>query len=168
MFLSQPIQHFIALAVLLVLSALTNTYLLRFYRQQQNSATSAGRRRWWDRWTFSSGAVGGFSYRQLILISVIALFMELLIIRWISSEIRIFAYFKNFVLIACFLGFGLGCYLCRRKINLLAFLGPLAFLVLLVKVPLISVRNVLASLPVMLGSGSEVHIWGVPEVPRTF
>src|SRR5436853_3757226 len=29
-------------------------------------------------------------------------------IRWISSEIRVFAYFKNFVLIACFLGFGLG------------------------------------------------------------
>src|ERR1039458_5376476 len=29
-------------------------------------------------------------------------------IRWISSEITIFAYFKNFVLVACYLGCGLG------------------------------------------------------------
>jgi len=33
----------------------------------------------------------------------------MLMIRWISSEIRIFAYFKNLTLIACFFGLGLGC-----------------------------------------------------------
>ena len=47
--------------------------------------------------------LGGFSYRQLILISVVSLFVEMMMIRWVSSEIRIFAYFKNFVLVACFL-----------------------------------------------------------------
>jgi hypothetical protein len=62
--------------------------------------------------------LGGFSYRSLALISLLSLFLEMLMIRWISSEIRIFAYFKNLVLVACFLGFGLGCYLCRRRVQL--------------------------------------------------
>ena len=165
MFLSQPIQHFIALAVLLVLSGLTNTYLLRFYRQQQNSGISVSRRRWWDRWTFSPDAVGGFSYRQLVLVSVIALFLELLMIRWISSEIRIFAYFKNFVLIACFLGLGLGCSMCRRKLNLLAMLVPLTVLVVIVNLSGSQMHSLIQTLPMYLGSVSEVQIWGVPTLP---
>ena len=45
---------------------------------------------------------------RFILVSFTSLFLELLLIRWISSELRIFAYLKNFVLIACFLGFGFG------------------------------------------------------------
>jgi hypothetical protein len=60
--------------------------------------------------------LGPFSYRQLVLVSFLSLFVEMLMIRWVSSEIRIFAYFKNFVLVACFLGFGLGCYLDRKSV----------------------------------------------------
>jgi spermidine synthase len=48
---------------------------------------------------------------DLLLISFIALFLELAIIRWLSSEIRIFAYFKNLPLMAAFLGFGIGFFL---------------------------------------------------------
>ena len=48
---------------------------------------------------------------ELLLISFIALFLELVIIRWLSSEIRIFAYFKNLPLMAAFLGFGIGFFL---------------------------------------------------------
>src|SRR6202022_3238930 len=76
---------------------------------------------------------GGFRYSWLALVSLLSLFLEMLMIRWISSEIRIFAYFKNLVLVACFLGFGLGCYLCRRKINVLATVVPLVALSLLIK-----------------------------------
>ena len=36
------------------------------------------------------------------------LFLEVLMIRWVTSEVPVFAYFKNIVLIGCFLGFGLG------------------------------------------------------------
>lgn len=50
----------------------------------------------------------------LFFISVLALYIELLLIRWISSEIRIFAYFKNIVLISSFLGLGLGCALAEK------------------------------------------------------
>ena len=45
---------------------------------------------------------------RLFALSAIALFIELALIRWLSAEVRIFAYFKNLILIACFLGFGLG------------------------------------------------------------
>jgi hypothetical protein len=45
---------------------------------------------------------------RLTLISALALFVELALIRYLGSEIRIFAYYKNLVLIACFLGFGVG------------------------------------------------------------
>jgi hypothetical protein len=53
------------------------------------------------------------SYFELPLISFVALFLELAIIRWLATEIRIFAYFKNLPLMAAFLGFGIGCYFYR-------------------------------------------------------
>ena len=56
---------------------------------------------------FSSELKGNI-YTQLAAMSFLMLFCELSLTRWISSEIRIFAYFKNFVLVACFLGFGIG------------------------------------------------------------
>ena len=45
---------------------------------------------------------------RLTLVSALALFIELALIRYLGSEVRIFAYYKNLVLIACFLGFGVG------------------------------------------------------------
>src|SRR5205814_9788475 len=91
--------------------------------------------RWAQKWEFSPRDLGGFSWYRLALWSLLSLFLELLMIRWISSEIRIFAYFKNFVLIACFLGFGLGCHLSRRRANLLLLVVPLMTLTLLIKLP---------------------------------
>lgn len=44
----------------------------------------------------------------LLIISAASLYFELAIIRWLSSEIRIFAYFKNIPLMACLFGLGLG------------------------------------------------------------
>jgi SAM-dependent methyltransferase len=45
---------------------------------------------------------------ELFVISLVSLFFELTVIRWLSSEIRIFAYFKNIPLMACLFGLGLG------------------------------------------------------------
>ncbi|MEZ4545440.1 MAG: hypothetical protein R3C24_16285 [Cyanobacteriota/Melainabacteria group bacterium] len=45
---------------------------------------------------------------ELFIISLLSLYLELVIIRWLSSEIRIFAYFKNVPLMACLFGLGLG------------------------------------------------------------
>ena len=44
----------------------------------------------------------------LFLASFLALYFEIVIIRYLSTEIRVFAYFKNLPLISSFLGLGLG------------------------------------------------------------
>lgn len=66
----------------------------------------------------ASAARQPISEWRFILASFVSLFLELLLIRWISSELRIFAYLKNFVLIACFLGFGFGAYLSRCRVQM--------------------------------------------------
>jgi SAM-dependent methyltransferase len=111
--------------------------------------------------TFTAADLGGFTWRGLILSSGVGLYLELLLIRWISSEIRIFAYFKNFVLIACFLGFGIGCYLSRKAVHLAAMLVPLLVLTAFITLPIRVLRQLIAVLPLLLGSSSETQIWGV-------
>jgi SAM-dependent methyltransferase len=112
--------------------------------------------------------LGSLSYRQLALVSFLGLFVEMLMIRWVSSEVRVFAYFKNFVLVACFLGFGLGCYLCRRRVQLSAIIAPLLLLTVLLKSPISPLRRTMSALPQLLGGGVEVHVWGVPAAPTSW
>ncbi|HEX4628265.1 MAG TPA: methyltransferase [Gemmatimonadales bacterium] len=162
------IAHAAPLVGLAGLALLVNLYLFSFYQVQATGrgwlAPSPGT----ERWGFTPTDLGGFSLGRLALVSVVGMFLELLMIRWIASEIRIFAYFKNFVLIACFLGFGLGCYLCRRRINLLAFLVPLGALVLLVQLPWFDLRELIIQLASQIGAISEVQVWGVPSLPLTW
>ena len=40
----------------------------------------------------------------LFVVSIAGLFLELLLIRWIGTEVRIFACLQNTVLVVCFLG----------------------------------------------------------------
>ena len=46
---------------------------------------------------------------ELLLLSAAVLFLELAIIRWGGARVRVLAYFPNLLLIAAFLGLGLGC-----------------------------------------------------------
>lgn len=59
--------------------------------------------------------------------------LELALIRWTSSQVRVFAYFNNMVLIAAFLGMGLGVALGRRHPGLVHLVLPI---MLLLAVPL--------------------------------
>ena len=52
---------------------------------------------------------------RLLYISALALFLELLLIRYLSVEIQFFLFFKNFVLMASFLGLGLGTGLAKNS-----------------------------------------------------
>src|SRR6266550_4942008 len=52
---------------------------------------------------------------RLFAASALALYTEVVLIRWMSAEIRMFAYLKNFTLFACFLGLGLGMMSRRRR-----------------------------------------------------
>src|SRR5215469_2970658 len=154
---SSSAEHFIAFCVVVIVGIVANWILIDLMRP---GATLA---RWQTVWEFSPETLGGFSWRGLALWSLLSLFAELLMIRWISSEIRIFAYFKNFVLIACFLGFGLGCYLSRRKANLLLILVPLAVLTAMVQVPWGALRSMITMLPAFVGASSGTQIWEAPS-----
>jgi hypothetical protein len=51
---------------------------------------------------------------RLVLASATILFTELLLIRWIPANIRYVGFFPNFLLMASFLGIGVGILLGRR------------------------------------------------------
>ncbi len=53
---------------------------------------------------------------ELFLISFVSLYLELLVIRWLSGEVRFFTVFRTFPLVACFVGLGLGCALANKKL----------------------------------------------------
>jgi len=150
-------EFFIAFACVVMVGIAANAFLVSLVRP------GTERSGWQQKWEFSPTTLGGFSWRKLALWSLLSLFMELLMIRWVSSEIRIFAYFKNFVLIACFLGFGLGCYLARRTINLLVMLTPLLVLVTIIQLPWPPLRLMVTLLPAFIGASANVHVWDVPS-----
>jgi spermidine synthase len=71
------------------------------------------------------------THLRLLLASFLALYFELLVIRYISTEIRVFAYIKNLPLIASFFGLGMGMVFGRppkRLSRLFPFLAAFLFL----------------------------------------
>jgi predicted membrane-bound spermidine synthase len=61
--------------------------------------------------------------RQLrtFLASFLVLFLEVALIRWMPAYIRLLAYFSNFILLASFLGIGVGCLLAPSRRRLFAW-----------------------------------------------
>jgi len=51
---------------------------------------------------------------EIFFVSALILYLELVLIRWIGTEIRVFAYLGNLILVVCFFGVGLGCSLSER------------------------------------------------------
>src|SRR5262245_12242621 len=94
----------------------------------------------------------------LFLISVVGLFLELLLIRWISTEIRIFAYLQNTVLVVCFLGLGMGCWNCQKPFALRDMLIPLGILVGLLSIP--ATRRALGGITIFFDGFRDLLIWG--------
>ena len=155
----------IAFCLTLFIGLIACLYTFSFYREEPTSGWRQTLQRWTSAFDFSLDTLGGFSYNGLILASILGLFLELAMIRWISSEVRIFAFLKNYMLVSCFLGFGLGCFLCRRRINLIALVAPLLTLVFLLEFPWQPLRDLISALPSYLGVASEVNSMGIPAVP---
>jgi hypothetical protein len=154
----------IALVLFAFLGLLSIQYLFGFYQKRVTGIAKLWRSTV-TKWDFDLNDLGGFSYRLLIVFSILGMFFEMMMIRWVSSEIRIFAFFKNFVLVACFFGFGLGCYFSKRRVNLIALFLPLLLLGLLIQIPWAPLRTLVSTLPGLLGSSTEVQIWGIPSMP---
>jgi SAM-dependent methyltransferase len=53
--------------------------------------------------------------------SFLVLFIEIALIRWLPSQIRLLSFFSNFILLASFLGIGLGCLLAPTRSRLFAW-----------------------------------------------
>ena len=58
---------------------------------------------------------------RVFLASFLVLFLEVALIRWMPAYIRLLAYFSNFILLASFLGIGVGCLLAPSRWRLFAW-----------------------------------------------
>jgi SAM-dependent methyltransferase len=73
---------------------------------------------------------------RIALVSAVALFLEMLLVRWVGTEVRIFAYLQNAVLISTFLGLGLGCRNADRPVDFRAAALSLVAIGLFIRDPL--------------------------------
>jgi hypothetical protein len=69
----------------------------------------------------------------LFVASFLVLFLETAVIRWMPAYVRLLAYFSNFILLASFLGIGIGCLLATRCRQLIAWF-PLVLTAVIVAV----------------------------------
>lgn len=98
----------------------------------------------------------------LALISLLGLFLEMLLIRWIGTEVRIFAYLQNTVLVVCILGLGMGCFTCRKPAQLSQMLTPLLILTSILAIP--ATRQLAAGISDHLSVLSDLVIWNQSAV----
>jgi len=92
--------------------------------------------------------------------SFATLYVEIMFIRWLGTEVRIFAYFQNLALVSCFLGFGLGCHRANRKVRLIHVLAPMALLVVLAQGPSFAWQGFLRQLTNLLALSTDHVQWG--------
>ncbi len=118
----------------------------------------------WAEWLgslfFPENRHPGHSLWSLFWVSVATLYIEVMIIRWVGTEVRVFAYFQNLALIACFLGFGLGCYWSGRRKSLFLGLVAIAALVALVEAPVDRWQEFLRLLSAQLSLLPDAALWG--------
>ena len=105
-----------------------------------------------------SPARDSWSLSSLFLASILTLFAELAVIRWVATEVRVFAYVKNLALLLCFLGFGLGCALARQNPRWLTAVKALLGLFVVVRLPWYS-EGVMERLSQTLGAGRDLELW---------
>lgn len=71
---------------------------------------------------------------SLFVVSFFILFMELAFIRWVPAYVKLMSYFTNFILLACFLGMGLGCLAAGSRIRFMKSVPALIAAVVIVSI----------------------------------
>ena len=97
---------------------------------------------------------------RLFLVSTAALYLEIVLIRWLGTEVKIFAFFQNLSLIVCFLGFGIGCFTARKRASLMPSIIATTVLVALVNLPFAKWRLAMRALSSVLSFSSDAALWG--------
>jgi hypothetical protein len=95
----------------------------------------------------------------LFIISFLSLYFELIVIRWVSSEIRVFAFFKNIILIGSFLGLGLGCIIAGRKIKLFYLSIPMLAIISII----LSLASHFGLSEIAVPTGDDFWVWWSSE-----
>src|SRR4026207_2178954 len=72
----------------------------------------------------------GMRAARTFLASFLVLFLEIALIRWMPAYIRLLSYFSNFILLASFLGIGLGCLLAPARVGLFTWFPLLQAIVI--------------------------------------
>jgi SAM-dependent methyltransferase len=108
--------------LLLVFVALTLTLALRPLLRRLEPIIDAGARRQAE---FLDSIPDRYVSMAIFTSAALSLFLELSIIRWQATVFEIFAFYKNFSLLACFAGLGLGYALGSRKLIPLFLSVPL-------------------------------------------
>jgi SAM-dependent methyltransferase len=70
--------------------------------------------------------------RLIVLVTMVSLLLELVMIRWLASVFPVFSFFKNFTLLACFLGLGAGYAVAEKQRCAPALVLPMLALFVLV------------------------------------
>jgi SAM-dependent methyltransferase len=109
-----------------------------------------------DRWNLST----------LFLASALTLFAELALIRWVATEVRVFAYVKNLALLLCFLGFGIGCALARQRPRWQTATTALVGLIVIVRMPWRGAQ-IMENLSQFLGAAQDIEIWATQAAHNT-
>ena len=94
---------------------------------------------------------------QLFVLSVFILFLEVLLIRWIGTEVSIFAYLQNAILVCCFLGLGMGCMAKESEYPLSDTFKYLGIFALLLSLPVL--REYMSILALTLSSFHDFVVW---------
>jgi len=95
---------------------------------------------------------------EILLASFVFLFQELAFIRWISSQVRVLAYFPNLILLSAFLGLGLGCLLANKRMNLLLWPASILMIVMI---------SAWMSRIIFTQNSSSEHLWLLyADLPR--
>ncbi len=102
-----------------------------------------------------------FSMWRLLLVSSAALYLEIVLIRWLGTEVKIFAFFQNLTLMVCFLGFGIGCFSSRKRGSILPSLGAVTALAIAANVPVQSWQAILRMMSSALSFTPDALLWGV-------
>jgi len=99
--------------------------------------------------------------RLIVLVTMVSLLLELVMIRWLASLFPVFAFFKNFTLLACFLGLGAGYAVSDRQSCAPAMVLPMLALfvgiITLLRYDLGGAAAVFTGLP--MSEQTAIHIW---------
>src|SRR5687767_11075592 len=99
---------------------------------------------------------------QIALATFGILALELALIRWMSGQIRLFAYLNNLILIGCFLGMGLGVAIGSRKPGFIHW-----------SLPALSILCIPFTFSAKLGwmqmgfPDPSIHLWGAEKTDAT-